>query len=128
MKKSAALEKAFSEREKLRDKQAEFIRALLHSVIRRERGNYKFSYEKRGVEETILLKSDADVKYEAIPVYRAFQAYQQLDEEVLEKIQEATKAATDDVTDEIYETRLHLRISIWGITVITKRVHLRQLY
>lgn len=102
----AALEKAFSEREKLGDKQAEFIRALLHSVIRRERGNYKFSYEKRGVEETILLKSDADVKYEAIPVYRAFQAYQQLDEEVLEKIQEATKAATDDVTDEIYENAI----------------------
>ena len=81
---------------------ADFIRALLHSVIVKRRSNFVFSFEKRGEVEDIIL-TEANEQYENIPVYRAFVNYKNLSEEVLEQISEKTKAAARNVTDEIFD-------------------------
>lgn len=83
-------------------KQADFIRALMYSVIVKARSNYKYNFEKRGDTEEIIL-TEGNEKFERIPVYRAFISYQALDAEVIEQITEKTKAAARNVTDEMYD-------------------------
>ena len=83
------------------DQTGSFIRALLHSVIYRQRSNFKFEFEKRGETEEIILTEDNDA-YEDIPVYRAFLKFGMLSSEVVEQIGEKTRSAARNVTDEMY--------------------------
>lgn len=80
---------------------ADFIRAVLHSVIVRNRANYKFDYEERGQEETIILTVENE-EYEGIPLYRAFVSFKNLNDEMREQIKEKAKRISQDITDEIY--------------------------
>ena len=41
-------------------------------------------------------------RYEDIPVYRAFLAFKEMDEEQREQIKEKTQKASNDITDEMY--------------------------
>ncbi len=81
---------------------ANFIRALLHSVIFKARSAYKCSYEKRGEAEEIIL-TEGNEMYEGIPVYRAFVGYKGLDAEVITQLNDKAKKAANNVTDEMYE-------------------------
>ena len=87
-----------------RDVCSEFIRSLLHGIIRTERSNFKFDFEKRGLTETILVKDEDGrfARYDKIPVYRAFLAFKEMDEEQREQIKEKTQKASNDITDEMY--------------------------
>ena len=86
------------------DVRGEFIRSLLHGIIRTERSNFKFDFEKRGLTETILVKDEDGrfARYDKIPVYRAFLAFKEMDEEQREQIKEKTQKASNDITDEMY--------------------------
>ena len=99
------------------DVRSEFIRSLLHGIIRKERSNFKFDFEKRGLTETILVK-DEDGKfnhYDDIPVYRAFLAFKEMDEEQREQIKEKTQKASNDITDEMYAQTKEFQDSYMGM-------------
>lgn len=96
------LDEIFDVMDAMGSKQADFIRALMHSVIIKARSNYKYIFDKRGETEEIILTEENE-KFEKIPVYRAFISYQDLDNEIIEQITEKTKAAARNVTDEMYD-------------------------
>ncbi len=99
---SEVLEYIFNAIDEAGSRQADFIRALMHSVIIKARSNYKYGFNKRGETEEIILTENNE-KFESIPVYRAFISYQGLDDEIKEQIAEKTKSAAKNVTDEMYD-------------------------
>ena len=87
---------------------ADFIREILHSIIKRIRSTYKFEYEERGQKEEIILTADNE-EYEGIPIYRAFVSFKSLNEDVLKQISDKAKEASQNITDEMYQNVIVFR-------------------
>ena len=80
----------------------DFIRALLYSVIYKQRGLFIFDFEKNGETESVILNADFERGFN-IPVYRAFLNYKKLGAEIIEQIAEKTHEAAMNITDEMYK-------------------------
>lgn len=91
----------YEQRDKQHSTVSDFIRALLHMVIKVQRGSYRYNFDKQGDIETYIL-TQGNERYESIREYQAYLGYMELPEEVRKQIDERSKRAANDVTDEMY--------------------------
>lgn len=86
-----------------------FFNAVFTGVIELGRTRTTFTYEEYGMDETLDLQNSSMPYGTKAPLYQAFLTYQELDEDMVERIKEKEMDAIDNMTDEIYGVSKQIR-------------------
>ncbi len=103
------LKDLIAESEDVMKRQDDFIAALLRGSIVFENHQYKAVLNGAESREEILLEDEETKAYAAIPVYRAYLAYQNLSEAIHTRIYEQVRISERDLDDETYQAAVSYR-------------------
>ena len=103
------LKELIAESEDVMKRQDDFIAALLRGSIVFENHQYKAVLNGAEGREEILLEDEETKAYAAIPVYRAYLAYQNLSEAIRTRIYEQVRISERDLDDETYQAAVSYR-------------------